>query len=71
MWETLRGSAVTGPPPTDGDQVSNEERGLVKGHLEAAWSYVVEALHLFEQVDCSAGQRASERLKELVAAAWV
>jgi DNA-binding NtrC family response regulator len=62
LWETLRASAVTGPPPAGGAQVSNEERGLVKGHLEAAWSYVVEALHLFEQVDCSAGQRASERL---------
>jgi tetratricopeptide (TPR) repeat protein len=66
-WDTLRSAApvsVAPPAPraTGGPEAIDDTAEPIKGHLEAAWSYVVEALHLFERVGCGTGQHACERL---------
>ena len=42
----------------------------MRGHLEAAWGYAVESLHLFEDLDCARGQRECIRLMEDLRSYW-
>jgi DNA-binding NtrC family response regulator/tetratricopeptide (TPR) repeat protein len=56
--------------PGDPDGPNRERAQLIRGHLEAAWTYAVEALHQFQELDHASGREAALTLMSRLRAHW-